>query len=96
MADGEVNRLGAVRLHHECGALAHGGGAAAPAQGPASCYVESAGVQAGELDPLAVEVMEEIGIELATMIPAASRISRTAVSTWSSPCRPKREDRAMD
>ena len=27
-------------------------------------YVESAGVRAGELDPLAVEVMEEIGIEI--------------------------------
>ena len=28
-------------------------------------YVECAGVRAGELDPLAVEVMEEIGIEIA-------------------------------
>jgi protein-tyrosine-phosphatase len=28
-------------------------------------YVESAGVRAGQLDPLAVEVMEEIGIEIA-------------------------------
>src|ERR1700753_2076773 len=28
-------------------------------------YVESAGVKAGALDPLAVEVMEEIGIEIA-------------------------------
>jgi protein-tyrosine-phosphatase len=28
-------------------------------------YVDSAGVRAGELDPLAVEVMEEIGIEIA-------------------------------
>ncbi|HEV2561073.1 MAG TPA: arsenate reductase ArsC [Rhizomicrobium sp.] len=28
-------------------------------------YVESAGARAGELDPLAVEVMEEIGIEIA-------------------------------
>ena len=28
-------------------------------------YVESAGVRAGELDPLAVEVMDEIGIEIA-------------------------------
>ncbi len=28
-------------------------------------YVESAGVRAGALDPLAVEVMEEIGIEIA-------------------------------
>ena len=27
-------------------------------------YVESAGVRAGELDPFAVEVMEEIGIEI--------------------------------
>lgn len=27
-------------------------------------YVESAGVKAGELDPLAVEVMEEIGLEI--------------------------------
>lgn len=27
-------------------------------------YVESAGVRAGELDPLAVEVMDEIGIEI--------------------------------
>ncbi|HXC54126.1 MAG TPA: arsenate reductase ArsC [Rhizomicrobium sp.] len=27
-------------------------------------YVEAAGVRAGELDPLAVEVMEEIGIEI--------------------------------
>jgi protein-tyrosine-phosphatase len=27
-------------------------------------YVESAGVRAGELDPLAVEAMEEIGIEI--------------------------------
>jgi protein-tyrosine-phosphatase len=28
-------------------------------------YVESAGVRAGELDPLAVEVMDEIGLEIA-------------------------------
>ena len=28
-------------------------------------YVDSAGVRAGQLDPLAVEVMEEIGIEIA-------------------------------
>jgi len=27
-------------------------------------YVESAGVKAGELDPLAVEVMDEIGLEI--------------------------------
>ncbi len=27
-------------------------------------YVESAGVHAGELDPMAVEVMEELGIEI--------------------------------
>ena len=27
-------------------------------------YVESAGAKAGELDPLAIEVMEEIGIEI--------------------------------
>jgi protein-tyrosine-phosphatase len=27
-------------------------------------YVESAGVRAGELDPLAVEAMEEIGLEI--------------------------------
>ena len=27
-------------------------------------YVEAAGVRAGELDPMAVEVMEEIGIEI--------------------------------
>jgi protein-tyrosine-phosphatase len=29
-----------------------------------SIYVESAGVRAGALDPLAVEVMEEIGLEI--------------------------------
>ena len=29
-----------------------------------SLYVESAGVRAGSLDPLAVEVMEEIGLEI--------------------------------
>jgi protein-tyrosine-phosphatase len=28
-------------------------------------YIESAGVRAGELDPLAVEAMEEIGLEIA-------------------------------
>lgn len=28
-------------------------------------YVDSAGVRAGELDPMAVEVMEEVGIEIA-------------------------------
>ena len=28
-------------------------------------YVDAAGVRAGELDPMAVEVMEEIGIEIA-------------------------------
>ena len=27
-------------------------------------YVESAGVRAGELDPMAVEVMEEVGLEI--------------------------------
>jgi protein-tyrosine-phosphatase len=32
-------------------------------------YVESAGVRAGELDPLAVEVMEEIGLEIAAHRP---------------------------
>ena len=32
-------------------------------------YVESAGVRAGALDPLAVEVMEEIGIEIAAHKP---------------------------
>jgi protein-tyrosine-phosphatase len=30
-----------------------------------SLYIESAGVRAGELDPLAVEVMGEIGLEIA-------------------------------
>lgn len=33
--------------------------------GAKSLYVESAGVRAGALDPLAVEVMEEIGLEIA-------------------------------
>jgi protein-tyrosine-phosphatase len=28
-------------------------------------YIESAGVRAGDLDPLAVEVMDEIGLEIA-------------------------------
>ena len=32
-------------------------------------YVESAGVRAGELDPFAVAVMEEIGIEMAAHTP---------------------------
>ena len=32
-------------------------------------YIESAGVKAGELDPLAVEAMEEIGIEIAGHVP---------------------------
>jgi len=32
-------------------------------------YVRSAGVRAGELDPLAVEVMEELGIEIVTHKP---------------------------
>ncbi len=30
----------------------------------AALYIESAGVRAGELDPLAVEAMEEIGLEI--------------------------------
>jgi protein-tyrosine-phosphatase len=30
-----------------------------------NAYIESAGVRAGELDPLAVEAMEEIGLEIA-------------------------------
>src|SRR5215216_5411269 len=30
-----------------------------------SIYIESAGVRAGDLDPLAVEVMGEIGLEIA-------------------------------
>jgi protein-tyrosine-phosphatase len=34
-------------------------------------YVESAGVRAGELDPFAVAVMEEIGIDMAGHIPLA-------------------------
>ena len=33
--------------------------------GARSLYVESAGVRAGALDPLAVEVMDEIGLEIA-------------------------------
>ncbi|HET7085154.1 MAG TPA: arsenate reductase ArsC [Rhizomicrobium sp.] len=32
--------------------------------GRGSLYVESAGVRAGELDPLAVEAMEEVGLEI--------------------------------
>ena len=32
-------------------------------------YVESCGVRAGELDPLAVEVMDEIGIDLSHLHP---------------------------
>src|SRR3569832_1395528 len=32
-------------------------------------YVDAAGVRAGELDPMAVEVMEEIGIEIAKYRP---------------------------
>jgi protein-tyrosine-phosphatase len=32
-------------------------------------YVESAGTRAGELDPFAVEVMDEIGIEIGTYKP---------------------------
>jgi protein-tyrosine-phosphatase len=32
-------------------------------------YVESAGVRAGDLDPLAVEVMDEIGLEIAAHKP---------------------------
>jgi protein-tyrosine-phosphatase len=32
-------------------------------------YVESAGVRAGELDPMAVEAMEEIGIEIGKHVP---------------------------
>ena len=34
-------------------------------------YVDSAGVRAGELDPFAVEVMEEVGIEIAKYKPKA-------------------------
>lgn len=32
-------------------------------------YVDAAGVRAGELDPMAVEVMEEVGIEIAKYHP---------------------------
>jgi protein-tyrosine-phosphatase len=32
-------------------------------------YVKSAGVRAGELDPMAVEAMEEIGIEIGAHVP---------------------------
>jgi len=32
-------------------------------------YIDSAGVRAGMLDPMAVEVMEEIGIEIAKYHP---------------------------
>jgi protein-tyrosine-phosphatase len=32
-------------------------------------HVESAGVRAGQLDPLAVEVMEEIGLEIGKHVP---------------------------
>ena len=42
---------------------AHGGGDPAHLFGKV-VYVESAGVRAGDLDPLAVEVMEEIGLEI--------------------------------
>jgi protein-tyrosine-phosphatase len=34
-------------------------------------YVDSAGVRAGELDPFAVEVMEEVGIEIGKYKPKA-------------------------
>jgi protein-tyrosine-phosphatase len=47
--------MAAAMLRHLAGHL----------QGRGGLYVESAGVRAGELDPLAVEAMEEIGLDIA-------------------------------
>ncbi len=46
-----------------CGALADGGGAV-QALCSARTYVNSAGVRKGELDPFAVAVMDEIGLDI--------------------------------
>ena len=54
---------GAVRLRAQRGALADGGGAAQQMFGRA-IYVGSAGVRKGELDPFAVAVMDEIGLDI--------------------------------
>ena len=56
--------FGAVRLHHECGALAHGGGDCCAISGAATSMSNRPACDAGALDPLAVEVMAEIGIAL--------------------------------
>ncbi len=53
-----------LRLHDEFGAQPNGGRDDAPSVRPGSSYVDSAGARAGELDPMAVEAMEEIGIEI--------------------------------
>jgi protein-tyrosine-phosphatase len=60
---------GAVRLRPQFGPLADGGGAVRPDRG-ARRYVGSAGVRKGELDPFAVAVMTETGIDIARHRPA--------------------------
>ena len=53
-------------------------------------FVQSAGVRAGELDPFAVAVMDEIGIDIVAPPPAQLRASSTTtISTSSSRCRPR-------
>ena len=44
-------------------------------------YVQSAGVRPSEIDPFAVAVLDEIGIDLAAIAPEASRTWRTTTST---------------
>jgi protein-tyrosine-phosphatase len=54
--------MNAVRSPMAAALLRHLSGSS---NGRGAVYIESAGVRAGELDPLAVEAMEEIGLEIA-------------------------------
>ena len=59
-------------------------------------YVESAGVHAGELDPMTVEVMAELDISSAIIIPRASRDPEVRISIWWSPFRQEAQHKAME
>ncbi len=59
-------------------------------------YVESAGVRAGELDPLAVEVMEEIGIEIGAHKPRSFEDLEDAAFDLAVTLSPEAHHKAME
>ena len=59
-------------------------------------YVDSVGVRAGELDPMAVEVMDEIGIEIGKYNPKSFEDLEDSPSTWCITLSPEAQHKAME